>query len=81
MIDKNTYTKLKNEIRCYPCNYVLELCDSMKLNNDERQLLMDFYNKKKVVHTCMEIGMSTMTYTRHLKEILTKYYNYKNTFK
>jgi len=81
MIDKNTYLQLKKEIRCYPCNHVLDLCDSMKLNEYEKQLLMNFYNKEKVVHTCMDMGMTSMTYTKHLKEILTKFYNYKNTLK
>lgn len=81
MIDKNTYLNLKREIRYLSYNNLLELCDSMKLDTEERQMLIDFYQKKKAIHTCMELGISQNTYTNHMKIIFTKIYNYKNTLK
>lgn len=79
MIDKNTYLNLKKEIRCLSYNNVLELCDNMQLDKYEKQLLIDFYKKKKAIQTCMENGISINTYTNHMKIIFTKIYNYKNT--
>ena len=79
MIDKETYLNLKIEIRCISYNNVLELCESMKLDKEERQLLLDFYNKKTMVQVCMEHGMSYNTYTNHMKVLFSKIYNYKNT--
>ncbi len=81
MIDKNTYLNLKREIRYLSYNNLLELCDSMKLDTEERQMLIDFYQKKKAIHTCMELGISQNTYTNYMKIIFTKIYNYKNTLK
>lgn len=81
MIDKNTYLNLKREIRCLSYNNILELCDNMKLDKEERQLLLDFYKKKKAIQTCMEICISPNTYTNHMKILFTKIYNYKNTLK
>lgn len=81
MIDKNTYLNLKREIRYLSYNNLIELCDSMKLDKEERQLLLDFYKKKKAIHTCMEINISPNTYTNHMKILFTKIYNYKNTLK
>ena len=79
MIDKNTYLNLKREIRYLSYNNILELCDNMKLDKEERQLLIDYYKKKKAIQTCMETNISPNTYTNHMKILFTKIYNYKNT--
>ena len=79
MIDKNTYINLKHEIKAMSRNNVLKLCDDMILNNEERQLLINFYDNKMVIHTCMELNIGTMTYNRHIKKLFAKINNYKNT--
>lgn len=79
MIDKNTYLNLKREIKCLCRKNVLELCDNMNLNQEERNLLLNFYDNKSRVQGSMEVGMSLDTYTTHMKLLFTKIYNYKNT--
>ena len=79
MIDKETYLNLKKEIKCLSYNNVLNLCKDMNLDTEEKQLLLDFYNKKTMVQVCMEHGMSYNTYTNHMKVLFSKIYNYKNT--
>ena len=79
MIDKNTYLSLKREIKHLCRKNIIELCDNMELNQEERQLLINFYDNKSRIQTCMEMGMSQDTYTTHMKLLFTKIYNYKNT--
>ena len=79
MIDKNTYLNLKTEIKHLCRKNIIELCDNMELNQEERQLLINFYDNKSRIQTCMEMGMSQDTYTTHMKLLFTKIHNYKNT--
>ena len=81
MIDKKTYLNLKKEIRCLSYNNILKLCDDMQLNDEERTLLLAFYDKKKYIQVCMEQNIGKNTYTNHMKILFTKIYNYKNTLK
>lgn len=79
MIDKNTYLNLKREIKHLCRKNVIALCDDMGLNEKERELLLCFYDDKTIVQTCMELGISSMYYNRHLKLIFSKINDYKNT--
>ena len=81
MIDKQTYLNLKKEIRCLSYNSILKICEDMKLNKEEKQLLLDFYKGKTLVQVCMEQCMSYNTYTNHMKILFAKIYDYKNTLK
>lgn len=79
MIDRNTYINLKHEIRYMPRNNILKLCDDMLLNEEERILLLNFYDNKMVIQTCMELSIGTTSYNTKIKTLFTKIYNYKNT--
>lgn len=80
MIDKNTYLNLKREIKCLCRKNVVRLCDEVELNNEERELLMSFYDDDSRTSTCMKLNMSEKYYKTHLKIIFNKIYDYKNTF-
>lgn len=81
MIERNEYFNLKKEIRILSYNNILKLCEEMGLDEEERILLINFYRNKSRVQTCMEIGMSFDTYTKHMKLLFSKINNYKNTLK
>ena len=79
MLDKNTYHKMKMYIKHLCKINVLELCENLQLDDYEKSLLLMFYEGKKQVEICMKLNISTHTYTNHLKSIMYKIYNYKNT--
>ena len=79
MIDKKTYLQLKKEIKCLCHKNALDLCNDMGLSGEDRDLLLSLADNKSKVQTCMELCISYDTYTFHLKQVLTKVYNYKNT--
>lgn len=79
MIDKETYLNLKREIKYLSYNNIIKLCEDMNLNTEEKMLLLNFYENKTRISTCMEMGMSEDTYTNHMKVLFTKINNYKNT--
>ena len=81
MIDKNTYINLKHEIRYMPRTSVLKLCEDMILNEEERVLLLNFYDNKMVIQTCMQLNIGTTSYNKRIKMLFTKINNYKNTLK
>lgn len=81
MIERNEYFNLKREIKTLSYNNILKLYEEMQLDDEERKLLDNFYRNKSRVQTCMEIGMSFDTYTKHMKLLFTKINNYKNTLK
>lgn len=72
MIDKSTYHVLKQQIRCF-CRKNVELTEY------EINLLMNYYDKVSRVQTCMDLGISTTTYSNDMKILFSKIYNYKNT--
>lgn len=79
MLDKKTYLNLKKEIRCLCRKNVITLCDDMELNEEERNLLMYFYDGKTKIQTCMELGFGTTYYSEHLRLLFEKINDYKNT--
>lgn len=79
MIDKSTYHVLKRQIRCFCRNNVEELCKNMELTEYEINLIMKYYDKVSIVQTCMDLGISTTTYSNDMKILFSKIYNYKNT--
>lgn len=79
MIDKSTYHVLKRQIRCFCRNNVEELCKNMELTEYEINLIMKYYDKVSRVQTCMDLGISTTTYSNDMKILFSKIYNYKNT--
>ena len=79
MIDRETYFNLKLEIKYLSYNNVIKLCENMNLNTEEKTLLLNFYENKTRVSTCMEMGISEDVYTNNMKKLFTKIYNYKNT--
>lgn len=81
MIDKSTYHVLKRQIRCFCRSNVEELCKNMELTEYEINLLMNYYDKISRVQTCMDMGISTTTYSNDMKILFSKIYNYKNTHK
>ncbi len=81
MIDRQTYFNLKREIKLFSYNNIVRLCDEMNLEQNERDLLLDFYKDKTQTQVCMERGMCPTTYSKRMKMLFTKIYNYKNTLK
>lgn len=81
MIDKNTYLNLKKEIKCLSYNNILKLCKDLKLNEEEKKLLLYFYEGKSRTQTCMDLCIGTTYYTEHMKILFSKIHNYKNTLK
>ena len=79
MIDKNTYLSLKREIKCLCRKNVVKICDEVELNDKERELLLSFYDDDSRTSTCMKLSISELYYKQHLKMIMNKIYDYKNT--
>lgn len=79
MLDKTTYLNLKKEVKCLCRKKVITLCDEMELSEEERKLLMYFYDGKTRVQTCMEMCVSPTYYNNHMKILFSKINNYKNT--
>ena len=79
MIDKKLYLQLKRDIRCFCRQNIVKLCDDMELTEMERQLLLDYYDNKSVVQTSMELCISQKTYSRYMRVLFSKIYDYKNT--
>lgn len=81
MLDKKAYLDLKKEVKCLCRKNVISLCDEIELNEEERKLLMYFYDGKSKVQTCMDLSVSPTYYNNHMKILFTKINDYKNTFK
>lgn len=79
MIDKTTYLNLKKEIKRLCRKNVVKLCDEVELNDNERELLMSFYDDDSRTSTCIKLSISDKYYKTHLKMIFNKIYDYKNT--
>ena len=79
MIDKKIYHDLKKEIKSLCRKNVVKLCDDVELNKKERELLLSFYDEDSRTATCIDLGISETYYNKHLKIILSKIYDYKNT--
>lgn len=80
MLDKKSYLSLKKEIRFLCRKNVVALCDNMELNEEERVLLMNFYDGKSEIETCMELSVSHKYYLSHMRMLFAKINDYKNTF-
>lgn len=79
MLDKKTYLDLKKEVKCLCRKNVVLLCDEVELNDEERDLLMYFYEGKTRVQTCMDLCISPTYYNNHMKILFAKINDYKNT--
>jgi hypothetical protein len=81
MLDRREYLNLKKEIKCLCRKNVVTLCDEMELNEEERNLLLYFYDGKSRIETSIDLHISIEYYTEHMKILFNKIYDYKNTFK
>jgi hypothetical protein len=81
MLDRTEYLNLKKEIKCLCRNNVVALCDEMGLNEEERNLLLYFYDGKSRIETSIDLHVSIEYYSQHMKMLFNKIYDYKNTFK
>lgn len=79
MLDKSTYHSVKRQVKCLCRKNVLSLIDEMELTDYERDLLLYFYDGKTRTQTCMELCITEKTYTKDMKILLSKIYDYKNT--
>lgn len=80
MLDKNTYLGMKRQVRCSCRPTIATLCESMGLSDYEKTLLLDFYDGKLRIQTCMEQGVSEKKYSKDLKKVFCKINDYyKNT--
>lgn len=80
MLDKREYLNLKKEIKCLCRKNVIDLCDKMELNQEERDMLMYFYDGKTRARTCIDLCISSTYYSEHMKILFNKINDYKNTF-
>lgn len=79
MLEKKTYLGLKRDIKSLCRKNVVTMCDDMELNDEERNLLMYFYDGKSKVQTCMDLCIGSTTYSVHMRLLFEKIYNYKKT--
>lgn len=79
MIKKEDYIKLKKEIKCYCKKHITDLCDTVGLNDLEKNLVMYLYENKTTQKACMDFSISYITYNSTLKTALSKIWDYKNT--
>lgn len=78
-MNKENYHKIKRQIKCLCKSNFLNLCNEVGLNDYEKDLLLSYYNGKTQVQTCIDMNISLNTYTNHLRIIINKIYDYKNT--
>lgn len=81
MLDKREYLNLKKEIKCLCCKNILKLCEDMELNEEEKEMLMYFYDGKSRARTCIDLCISSTYYSEHMKILFNKINDYKNTLK
>lgn len=81
MLSTKSYLELKQQVKRLCRKSVIELCDDMELNNEEKQLLMYFYDGKSKIATCIDLGFSSTYYSSHMRLLFEKINDYKNTFK
>lgn len=81
MLDRTEYLNLKKEIKSLCRKNVVALCDEMGLNEEERNLLLYFYDGKSRIETSIDLHVSIEYYSQHMKMLFNKIYDYKNTFK
>lgn len=81
MLDRREYLNLKKEIKSLCRKNVVALCDEMGLNEEERNLLLYFYDGKSRIETSIDLHVSIEYYSQHMKMLFNKIYDYKNTFK
>ena len=76
MIDKNNYHKLKKYLRVQSRPQIEKLISDLSLNSTEQKLFLSWYNGDTRVKTCMDSFICDDTYTKYLKTIFSKVYNY-----
>ncbi len=81
MLNKREYLNLKKEIKCLCRKNVLKLCEDMELNEEEKEILLYFYDGKSRARTCIDLCISSTYYSEHMKILFNKIHDYKNTLK
>lgn len=79
MLNKESYLDLKRQLKCICRKDVEDLAKEMKLNDYDKQLLLDISSCKTRMQTCLEMNISESKYRLDAHNLLTKIYNYKNT--
>lgn len=80
MINKQEYLDTKREIKCLCRPNILKIANNMELSEYEKELLINMYDGKTKVQTCMEKNISASKYNDDMKILINKIYNYKNTY-
>lgn len=80
MINKEDYIRLKRDIRCMCYTNIVKLCDNMNLNNEERTLLLKYYNGDTRTKICYDMNISAKYYTTHIKVLFSKINDYLKTY-
>lgn len=80
MISKEDYIRLKRDIRCMCYSSIEELCNNAKLNEEEKELLLHFYNKDTRTEVCLKMCISVKYYTSHMKMLFSKIKDYLKTY-
>lgn len=81
MLDKKTYHQTKKNLRCLCRDNLIKLCEEVKLNDYEKDLLLYFYEKKTVVDICMKLHICSDTYTKDMKMIIAKIIDYNKNIR
>lgn len=79
MLDKKMYLDMKKYLKCLCKTNVLKLCKDMGLTDYEKDLLLSVYDNELRIQTCMRLSISERKYTKDLRIVMNKLYNYKNT--
>ena len=78
MISKDNYHNIKRYVKHLSKPQIKQLCSDMELTDLETNLLLSSYDGELVVKVCMDNYISETTYTKYIKIIYSKVYNYLN---
>lgn len=76
MITKADYHKTKHYVKLLSKPQVRQLCSDMELNSLESKLVLSSYDNEMVVKFCMDNYISESAYTKYIKNVYSKIYNY-----
>jgi hypothetical protein len=76
MIGKEDYHKIKKYIKNLSRPQIKQLCSDMELNTIETNLLLSSYDGDMIVKVCLDNYISETTYTKYIKKVYSKVYNY-----
>ena len=72
MIKRKDYFNIKHDIKAMCKENVLELCESVGLNEYETKLLLHINRESTRVYIAMDMGTCTSKISKDLRKILTK---------